>query len=530
MRKLFKLAAIHFCLFVYPILSVDQAVWKQADSLLKKKDFKGAFKLSETITRDTPEDTFGWWLRLNSSSQLANLKGQWPRECVSAAGQLAKLDNKEEATSFTTAIWCLNHEANYAEMVTLIPKVIPVVRAKIGDDNYGLLINTLTIAYLKLGDKKNARSILMKGLTELSGTQAALHTGYNTGELFQDDTMSREEREEWHRLFSENLFKDKTTSSLIPAIAWNTLILTNMYVTKKKYQDGFDTISMLYPEMDAQVLSHWNFLRDQLYIQYLGLKFKTKRLKEIPKRTLKMVFLVIPKTRLKGNLPGKVAKFGNLDMDLEEKDLADLILSFEYFRDSFEDLSGGIHWEMEVIRTNSEIQSTNLTDEKFRFVMQPSIDSISPKLSDDVLSTIKEADGVVVVWPGTKQPAGVLITNGGGTEWNYGTETNPEVRLTIISDSNKRIASGNHANHPIFLYHEMFHVLEWAYHKTKFPKDNHPYTRRKEWPSDYKGSTEWDFYSETFQKRMLKEDNFDRVYWLGRKEGFYGILVKEQGK
>ncbi len=529
--KILRLSSVFLLILVSSSAwSVDQTTWNRADSLMKKKDFKNAFKLSEEITKQTPDDTFGWWLRLNSSAQLASSKGQWPKECVSAANQLSKLDSKEEASSFTTAIWCLNHESNYSEMVSHIPKVIPAARSKIGDDNYGLLINTLTIAYLKLGDKKNARSILLTGLTELSGTQSALHTGYNVGELFQDDSMTIDDREEWHRLFSENLFPEKSSSPLLPAIAWNTMILTNMFVAKNKYQDGFDTISMLYPQMDTQVLNHWGFLRDQLQIQYLALKHKTKRLKELPKRTLKMVYVVIPKTRLKGNPQTKVSKFGNLDKDLVEKDIADLILSFEYFRDSFEELSGGIRWDMEVIRTNSEIQSTNLIDEKVRLVMQPSIESISPKLSEDILTTIKEADGVVIVWPGTRQPDGVLITNGGGTEWNYGTVNDPQVRLTIISDSNKKVASGNHANHPIFLYHEMFHVLEWAYHKSKFPKENHPYSRRKDWPSDYKGTTEWDFYSETFQKRMMKEDNFDRVFWKDRKEGFYGILVKEQGK
>jgi hypothetical protein len=72
--------------------------------------------------------------------------------------------------------------------------------------------------------------------------------------------------------------------------------------------------------------------------------------------------------------------------------------------------------------------------------------------------------------------------------------------------------------------------MEWAYHKSKFPKENHPYTRRKEWPKDYEGITELDFYIETISKRMIKEDNLNRIYWKGRNEGFYGILVKENAK
>ncbi|MCW7489472.1 tetratricopeptide repeat protein [Leptospira meyeri] len=517
-----------FCF--YPIFAVDKDIWSQADLLMKRKDYKAAFKLSESIIEKNPEDVFGWQLRMNSSSQLAETKGQWPRECVSSALKFSEINKTEEISSITTAIWCLNHENQYTKMVELIPKVIPHARTKVGDGNYALLINVLAVAFDRLNDQKNARSILMRGLSELSGTPAALQTGYNLGDLFRDETMSLEERENWHKLFSENLFKEKKDHPLFPSIAWNTSLLTDLYVSKKKYHDAFEVISLLYPEMDAQLLGHWKFLRDQIYIKYLALKFKTKRLKIPPRKTLKMVFLVIPKTRLKGDLPSQVAKFQNLDSDLNPKDVSDLLLSFEYFRDSFEDLSNGIHWDHEVLQTNSEIQNTNCIDDRFRFVMQPSIGSIVPQLTEDQLKTIRAADGVIVVWAGTRQPDGVLITNGGGTEWNYGTEVEPDVRLTILSDSNKKIASGNHANHPIFIYHELFHVLEWAYHQLKFPKDNHPYQRRKVWPYDYQGETEWDFYSETFQKRMMKEDNLDRVYWQGRKEGFYGILMKEQGK
>lgn len=271
MKHIFLVCLIFsFCLC--PVFAVDKYIWTQADSLMKRKDFRAAFKLSESIIEKDPEDVFGWQLRLNSFSQLADTKGKWPKECVSSALKYAEIHKPEEVPSLTTAIWCLNHENQY------------------------------------------------------------------------------------------------------------------------------------------------------------------------------------------------------------------------------------------------------------------SIGSIVPQLSEDQLKTIKAADGVIIVWAGTRQPDGVLITNGGGTEWNYGTETDPEVRLTILSDSNKKNASGNHANHPIFIYHELFHVLEWAYHQSKFPKDNHPYQRRKVWPYDYQGETEWDFYSETFQKRMKKEYNLDRVYWQGRKEGFYGILVKEQGK
>jgi hypothetical protein len=514
----------------FSLEAVDQTTWKKADNLLKKQDYQSAFQLSEAIIKSDPKDSFGWWLRLSSSSQLASKKGKWPEECFQSAKEHAQLVPEEESSSFTTAIWCLNHDARYMEMVSLIPKVLPKSREKIGNGNYGLLINTLTIAYIKLNDRKNARDILFAGLTQLSGTPEAMNTGYNVGELFYDTDISLSERERWHELFQKNLFKEKISNPLIPSISWNTSLLADEYVKQGKYNFAFDTISMLYPDMDTHVSSYWNFLRDQLLIKYKALKFRTKKLKEEPRRKLKMVFIVIPRTRLLDPLPSKFKPYQNIDEDVSEKAVSDLLLSFIYFRDSFEEVTNGIHWDYEVIRTDSEIKTTNFSDESFRFVMQPSIESIQPPLSEDVLHQIKASDGVIVVWPGTKQPEGVLITNGGGTEWNYGTVSDPEIRLTILSDSNKNISSGNHANHPIFIYHELFHVLEWAYHKSNFPKKDHPYMRKKEWPKDYQGITEWDFYSETFQKRMMTEDKMERLYWFGRKEGFYGIKVKEEKK
>ncbi|EOQ88469.1 hypothetical protein LEP1GSC202_2256 [Leptospira yanagawae serovar Saopaulo str. Sao Paulo = ATCC 700523] len=513
----------------FSLEAIDQDTRTKADKLLERKDYLSAYRLSDSILAADPNEAFGWRLRLNVSAALSKQKGKWPNECYQSAKKLGSLVPEEEVTSLVTAIWCLNDDSRYQEIVSLVPNVIPQSRIKIGDGNYGLLINVITIAYMKLNDQRSARNILYAGLSDLSGTPSALHTSYNVGELFFDPEMTMDEREKWHELFKNNLFKEQITNPLIPSIAWNTSILTDEYTKKGKYNFAYETISLLYPEMDLHVSKYWNFLRDQLWIKYKALQFKTKKTKEIPRKKLKLVILIVPKTRLKAPLPAPLTQY-NLDLDLEEKSISDLVLSTEYFRDSFAEITEGIYWDYEIIRTDSEIRDTNLIKDTFRYVMQPSITSIQPPLAGDVLTKIKAADGVLLIWPGTKQPNGVLITNGGGTEWNFGTENDPEVRLTIISDSNKKIADGNHANHPIFLYHELFHVLEWAYHKSKFPKKDHPYMRRKDWPIDYVGNTEWDFYSETFRKRLLVEDKMDRVYWLGRKEGFYGIKIKEENK
>ena len=99
-------------------------------------------------------------------------------------------------------------------------------------------------------------------------------------------------------------------------------------------------------------------------------------------------------------------------------------------------------------------------------------------------------------------------------------------RLLVISDSNKRYLDGNHANSALFWFHEIFHVMEWAYYKSPFPSAEHSYARRDAWPADYQGTTEWDFYRETYLKRFMPEDSLARFEWRSNHEGFYNRKVK----
>ena len=84
-------------------------------------------------------------------------------------------------------------------------------------------------------------------------------------------------------------------------------------------------------------------------------------------------------------------------------------------------------------------------------------------------------------------------------------------RVVIMSDPKSR--SGDELDDALYIFHELFHMLEWAYPEADFPKADHPCNDRQRWPADYVGSTEWDFYQQTFAKRMLPLDRMARIRW-----------------
>lgn len=68
----------------------------------------------------------------------------------------------------------------------------------------------------------------------------------------------------------------------------------------------------------------------------------------------------------------------------------------------------------------------------------------------------------------------------------------------VIPSSLARIGEGNYANSALFFFHEIFHVLEWAYYKSPFPSAEHSFMRRNAWPADYQGNHEG-FYNRKMQ-------------------------------
>ncbi|GAB4443007.1 MAG: hypothetical protein OHK0011_25330 [Turneriella sp.] len=137
-----------------------------------------------------------------------------------------------------------------------------------------------------------------------------------------------------------------------------------------------------------------------------------------PKRKLQMLFVVVPETRLATGHP----VHGNVDAKLAEADLQELLFNFRYFASAFQALTG-IGWDYKIIRHTGAVTKTTYVADPPRSVMHPIMESITPAFNANTQREIEQSDAVTLVWAGTRQPPGHLITNGSGTEWDFYRET-----------------------------------------------------------------------------------------------------------
>jgi hypothetical protein len=310
-----------------------------------------------------------------------------------------------------------------------------------------------------------------------------------------------------------------------PAFQLADIFTNNVYfgvyqgIREKKTRAAFAMAQDAVTQHDEDMLKHWGFMRDMVQIQHLALSHDVNP--TAAKRRFRMLFIVVPESKLSNSHP----VYGNVDTRLAEADLQELLLNFRLFASAFQSLTG-IGWDIKMMRHSGAVRKSTYVSDPPRSVMHPVMDSIEPAFSPAIQREIANSDGVTLVWAGTKQPPGHLITNGSGTEYGFPIEGQVLHRLLVISDSNKRFLDGNHANSALFFFHEIFHVLEWAYYKSPFPSAEHSYARRSSWPADYAGNTEWDFYRETITKRFMPEDQMNRFEWRSNHGGFHNRKVR----
>src|SRR5678816_354726 len=80
---------------------------------------------------------------------------------------------------------------------------------------------------------------------------------------------------------------------------------------------------------------------------------------------------------------------------------------------------------------------------------------------------------------------------------------------------------------PLYLHHEFFHIVERAYLDASFPRRQHPYMHREAWPKDFEFGSQWDFYLQVYQKRVLPIDNLRRLTWRDGTTDFFSRFARE---
>ena len=439
-----------------------------------------------------------------------------PQVCGANAEKAPEL---EKAGDPAAAIWCYGLSNHWASIVALQNKVIPSAYAKVGAGNYAIIISNVARAHLELKNLGAGRRALEAGMRQLMNTPQVVETAYNLVGLFRDETMRFAERQRWHGLLMVAMKQPRPAFQLADIFTNNVYFGVYQGIKEKKIPGAFALARDAVTHHDADMLKHWGFMRDIVQIQYLALGQEVKP--NVAKRRLRMLFVVVADTKLTNAHP----THGNVDARLAETDLQELLTNFRLFSSAFQALTG-IAWESKIMRHPGAVRQTTYVSDPPRSVMHPVMTSIEPAFSPAIQREIASSDGVVLVWAGTRQPPGHLITNGSGTEYGFPINGKTVHRLLVISDSNKKFLDGNHANSALFFFHEIFHVLEWAYYKSPFPVAEHSYARRELWPADYTGSTEWDFYRETITKRLMREDSLNRLEWRSNHAGFHNRKVK----
>ena len=153
-------------------------------------------------------------------------------------------------------------------------------------------------------------------------------------------------------------------------------------------------------------------------------------------------------------------------------------------------------------------------DGSLKMVRSPVLqaEQVEPALEQTDFIQAPDSDMFFLLWPGTPVLPGYTHTiNGGATIKGFQHGGDWQYRVFIMSDPGSN--SGDELDDAIYIFHELFHMLEWAYPEADFPKDHHPCNDRQRWPADYVGTTEWDFYQQTFAKRMLPLDGMARIRW-----------------
>lgn len=424
----------------------------------------------------------------------------------------------EAKGDLTTAVWCYTNAQNWQAALALKPKLIPSALPRVGEGNYAGMISQFANAHLGVGEPAAARRTIEEGIRQLKSSPQSIHVAYNVSKIFHDKTMPFAERQKWHRLLMSLMRLPRPQNQIADCFTANTYFGVDQGVRERKANLALAMARDAVENYDADMLKHWGYLRDMIQIQYLALKHDAAPRRAT--RKLKMLFVVVGETKLAKGHP----QYGNVDTRLEEADLQELLFNYRYFTSAFQALTG-VGWETKIVRHRGAVTKTTFISDSPRSVMHPDMSSMNPPFAANILKEIEASDGVTLVWAGTRQPPGHLITNGSGTEYGFPINGKNLVRLLVTSDSNKRYLDGNHANSALFFFHEIFHVLEWAYYKSPFPSAEHSFMRRNTWPSDYEGQTEWDFYRETFTKRFMPEDGLARFEWRSNHEGFYGRKV-----
>ncbi|MDB5096126.1 MAG: hypothetical protein JWM80_547 [Cyanobacteria bacterium RYN_339] len=252
---------------------------------------------------------------------------------------------------------------------------------------------------------------------------------------------------------------------------------------------------------------------EALRLRVLSADFRLRHPNARAERPRKLVMLVVPRTDLVLPGPPEAPAPIQVHRALDESQVALTREGLFWFSESFLALTDGrVGWDVSVERLEGYTVAAQsrvvYTRDAYQLMAQLEPGGISPSIQP-VLDRHADADMFYIFWPGTHPGLQQHVTNGGsGTVWAKGTS-----RACLLSEGDACEPYGFY-NTLTWFHHEFFHQVEFGYWDQDFPKEPmHAWQDRPNWPADFVGEQEWDFYENVYRRRVLPLDGLDRMTW-----------------
>lgn len=514
------------------IAAVSSAEWKQGLDLINAQNWSAAIEYGESLSQKYPRHHLGFYLIYVGSGNLAATNPDYWQKSTAAALKAASLEPARAAAHRAHAVWCLWNQKDYAGLVAQAPRLNAGAVAQIGEHNYLLQINYLTIAYVEQGQLSTGARFYLRLASPFAEKPVIANTANAVSALVGKSAKNLPEPEKWFGFLMTVSRVAETNGYFLSPLAMLALELGDEAYRRRDFTRALQYFSGALDMNRATLAARDGFLHDELRIRQIAATWR----KENPQakgRTLRTaLMLLVPETRL--NLPANAAEADRFKAGdaaaasfVANKKILSIAIpenqkNFQYFSDSILALTGGeVEWKLKTIPlVGSRVTAVEFhTDPRYnRWIAQAKPQFIEPALKASVLKQALAADATILMWPGTAKPEQVIITNGGVTEhpWVSGDESTH--RALWVSEGDNMLRDGGSA---LFYHHEFFHLVEWGYYDRPFPKEDHQGQNRSTWPRDYTGTTEFDFYEQSYLKHVLPVDNLARMEWKSSKTWLY---------
>lgn len=531
--------SIFFLSALSAVSPVARPEWQHGQDLVNAKNWQGAYDYGQSLAQQFPRDAYGQWLIYVAAGEFAKHDPAFWDISAQAALKAAALEPARAHAHRAHAVWCLWNLKDYAQIAKQASRLSTAAIAQIGEHNYTLQVNYIAAAQIYLGQLNGASSFLLKQIGGFITSPAVRNVSEAVTLLVSGGAKNVPELEKWfHTLLKASAVKE-TEGAFLSALGQIALELGDGLYRGKAYDKANYYFSAALDADRATLAARDGFVHDELRIRQIAATYRKDNPRAQGRTVRTAIMLIVPETRL--NMPenAEAAKrFEAGDATAATFPAGKKILSiaipenqknFLYFSDSILALTGGeVEWRLSTqpLGRAAVTQTEFRTDARYkRWIAQAKPQFIEPALSASVLKKILAADAVVLMWPGVAKHPEIFITNGGMTEHPFVAGDESSHRGLWITEGDKLFRHGGSA---LFYHHEFFHMVEWGYYDRPFPKEDHQSQSRGSWPGNYTGTTEFDFYEQTYLKHVLPVDNLARMEWKSGKTWLYKKKIEKR--